>query len=269
MNWNLGIRQTLTIVKMELARYILARRWLGVYLLAFAPVALLLAIVLGVNPSKSPSTANQSMIFAFLFQTFILRMSIFFSCALVFTQLFRGEILEKTLHFYLLAPVRREVLALGKYLAGVVATGLIFTTTTVLENLLLYSIVPSGTSFFLEGPGISYLARYVVVVILACCCYGGIFTLTGLLFRNPLVPAFIVAMWEAFYFILPETLQKVTVMHYLQSLLPLVIDRGPFSVIIDPTGPILSVVILLVVAAVFVWVTGMVLSRAQVSYSAD
>lgn len=268
MNSDLSVRQIKTIVKVELTRYILARRWLGVYLAALAPVVLLTLLAFQ-RHQRMPSIADFSQIYAVLFQTFMLRLSVFLSCALVFSQLFRGEMLEKTLHFYLLTPVRREVIAIGKYFAGVVAMAVVFATSTILTNVLIYLNVPSMGAFFLEGPGISYLAAYVLVIVLACAAYGGIFMLAGLLFRNPIVAAFIVGLWEAFYFILPETLQKLTVMHYLQSLLPLVIDRGPFSVIIDPTNPILAVLIVLAIAAGFVFLSGKVLCRTQITYSAD
>jgi len=38
----------------------------------------------------------------------------------IFSNLFRGEMLEKTLHYYFLTPMRREMLVAGKYLAGLV-----------------------------------------------------------------------------------------------------------------------------------------------------
>ena len=57
-------------------------------------------------------------ILAGIFQVFYLRFGIFFGCLGLFSWLFRGEIVEKTLHYYFLAPVRREVLIAGKFLAG-------------------------------------------------------------------------------------------------------------------------------------------------------
>src|SRR5262252_8980476 len=243
MKWNLWIRQALTVTKVELKRYILGRRWIGVYLAAYAPVALLLFAAIQMS-RRVMSVADLSEVYAFFYQTFMLRLAVFFSCALVFSQLFRGEILEKTLHFYLLSPVRREVIAIGKFVAGAVAMSLIFTTSTILTNLLIYAPTSSMTNFFFEGAGISYLLRYVSVTVLACIAYGGVFTLTGLRFRNPVVPAIVVGLWEAFYFFLPETLQKLTIMHYLQSLLPLVIDRGPFSVVVDASSGVFSVLVL-------------------------
>ena len=58
------------------------------------------------------------MVFAAMFQFFYLRAAIFFGCMGIFSNLFRGEMLEKTLHYYYLTPMRRELLVAGKYLAG-------------------------------------------------------------------------------------------------------------------------------------------------------
>jgi len=43
-----------------------------------------------------------------------------------FMNLFRGEMLDKTLHYWFLAPARREVLLAGKYGAGLIASTIIF-----------------------------------------------------------------------------------------------------------------------------------------------
>src|SRR6185503_18595199 len=119
MNWSLWSRQAFTVMKTELKRYVLGKRWIGVYLFAYAPVVLLsLALI---RRGSHPAIHDLAEIYAVFYQTFALRLSLFLSCAMVFSQLFRGEVLEKTLHFYLLAPVRREVLMVGKYLAGVVS----------------------------------------------------------------------------------------------------------------------------------------------------
>ena len=55
------------------------------------------------------SIPQDSLIFATVFQFFYLRLAIFFGCVGVFMNLFRGELIDKSLHFYLLAPIRREV----------------------------------------------------------------------------------------------------------------------------------------------------------------
>ena len=64
-------------------------------------------------------------ILAGIFQIFFLRPAVYFGCVGIFTYLFRGEVVERTLHYYFLSPVRREVLVAGKYLAGLV-TAVVF-----------------------------------------------------------------------------------------------------------------------------------------------
>ena len=65
-------------------------------------------------------------IFAGIFQFFYLRLAIFFGCLGMFMYLFRGEMTNRTLHYWLLVPARREVLLAGKYLAGLMASAAIF-----------------------------------------------------------------------------------------------------------------------------------------------
>ena len=57
-------------------------------------------------------------IFAGIFQFFYLRLAVFFGCLGMFVYLFRGEMTNRTLHYWFLAPARREVLLAGKYAAG-------------------------------------------------------------------------------------------------------------------------------------------------------
>jgi hypothetical protein len=65
-------------------------------------------------------------IFAGIFQFFYLRLAIFFGCLGMFMYLFHGEMSNRTLHYWFLAPARREVLLAGKYAAGLIAAAVIF-----------------------------------------------------------------------------------------------------------------------------------------------
>ena len=49
------------------------------------------------------------LVFATIFRFYFLRLAVFFGCVAIFTNLVRGEMLDKSLHFYLLTPVRREI----------------------------------------------------------------------------------------------------------------------------------------------------------------
>src|SRR5438876_9792768 len=194
MNWSLWIRQVGAVARLELRRFFAARRWAGVYFVALAPVLMTFAGARFTELRQQP-LGSLSLGYATLFQLFILRFGIFVSSALILSQAFRGEILEKTLHFYLLAPARREVIAVGKYVGGVVFVAALFSAATIASHLLIHSGNPAFSSFFMEGEGMRHLAAYVSVTILASIAYGSIFLLVGLLFKNPGAPAFFLLGW--------------------------------------------------------------------------
>ncbi len=59
--------------------------------------------------------------------------------------LFRGDIVDRSLHFYFLSPVRREVLVVGKYLSGLVTSiVLVFSKHNHLHVAALLSAFPHG-----------------------------------------------------------------------------------------------------------------------------
>jgi ABC-type transport system involved in multi-copper enzyme maturation permease subunit len=176
-----------------------------------------------INERDRDTIPKDSLVFASVFQFFYLRLAIFFGCVGVFTNLFRGEMLDKSLHFYLLTPIRREILAIGKYLAGLIATVVIFCTSTFLQLAALsLHFTGSEISEYLAGPGWGHVASYLGVTAAACVGYGSIFLAAGLLFKNPILPAATVLVWEGANMFLPATLKKVSVIFYLQSLSPVV-----------------------------------------------
>jgi ABC-type transport system involved in multi-copper enzyme maturation permease subunit len=182
--------------------------------------------------------------------------------------LFRGELLERTLHFYFLAPVRREILVVGKYLSGVAMNSVLFGLSTVASYLILFGAT-SGTQlteFVLKGPGMGHLMAYLGVTILACIGYGSVFLLTGLVFKNPIVPAAIVLGWEYINFLLPPLLKKLSVIFYLESLCPVPIPLGPFTVLAEPAPIWMAVPGLLCLTLVVLLAAGLIVRRTEVLY---
>jgi hypothetical protein len=45
---------------------------------------------------------------ASIVQLYYIRLGVFFGCLGIFSRLIRGEMIERSLHFYLLSPVRRS-----------------------------------------------------------------------------------------------------------------------------------------------------------------
>src|SRR6185436_18712250 len=156
-NLSLWLRQIRAIVAFDLKKNFFGKRSLLVYLLAVMPIALLTLVVL-LNP-KVPAANTLPTIYSVFFNSVILRTIVFFGCAWIFMNLFRGEIVDRSLHYYFLSSVRRELLVTGKYLSGLLTSVILFTIVTVVCMMLIF--VPNSFSsslrFFFEGAGLSQL----------------------------------------------------------------------------------------------------------------
>jgi ABC-type transport system involved in multi-copper enzyme maturation permease subunit len=175
----------------------------------------------GINRTDPGTLAENRLVFASIFQFYYLRLAIFFGCVGIFMNLIRGEMLDKSLHFYLLTPLPREVILAGKYLAALVATLGIFVTSTALQLvMMLGQFDRPEIAAYLHGSGWAEIGAYLGVTALACLGYGTIFLVAGLLFRNPIVPAAVVLVWESINLFVPIALKQISVIYYLQSLCP-------------------------------------------------
>jgi hypothetical protein len=273
LNWSLWARQTLAVLRLELVRNFLGRRALLLYTLAGLPLAVLAAVVVFL-PSAGGETeefAEMSIAYSVIYGALILRTLLFFGCAWVFMNLFRGEVVDRSLHYYFLAPVRREVLVVGKYLSGLVATVTLFGISTLGSLALLYfGLFPSQSmDYFFDGPGFGQALTYAGVTVLACIGYGAVFLIVGLFFRNPIIPAGLIYGWEWINFLLPPLLKKVSVIHYLHSLVPVPPPQGPFAVLAEPTPAWISVPSLLIFTALTLVLAGLHIRRQEISYAGE
>jgi len=106
---------------------------------------------------------------------------------------------------------------------------------------------------------------------LACVGYGAVFLLTGVLFRNPMIPAAVVMVWENLNPFLPSLLKKFSVIFYLKSLchvdIPLDGPLAVIAVVTEPTPAWLAILGLLVVSALVLGYAAMQARKLEVSYS--
>jgi ABC-type transport system involved in multi-copper enzyme maturation permease subunit len=271
-SWSLWARQTLAILRLEIKKNFLSRRALLLYPIAAAPLVLLsLFAQLHSTMEEGADFSDLAVAYAAIYGGLILRTLVFFGCAWVFMNLFRGEVVDRSLHYYFLAPVRREILVAGKYLSGLIATVILFSITTIGSMLILYfGLFPTAASqFFFAGPGAGQLLSYVGVTCLACLGYGAVFLIVGLFFRNPIIPGLVLYGWEWINFLLPPLLKKISVIHYLQSLVPVAMPEGPFAVLVEPTPAWISVPSLLLFTAIVLYLSGRHIRRMEISYAGD
>jgi ABC-type transport system involved in multi-copper enzyme maturation permease subunit len=125
-------------------------------------------------------------IFAGIFQFFYLRLAIFFGCLGMFMYLFRGEMTNRTLHYWLLAPARREVLLAGKYAAGLIAAAVIFGGGALLAfAAVLWPHDPVEIQAYWNAGAMGHLFWYAAAAVLGCVGYGASFSRSAFTFAIP------------------------------------------------------------------------------------
>lgn len=265
--WGTWWSQLRAVVRLELRKGF--RRSFGLLLLALAPlfiVVLRMVVPGGVRDASDVAGATQ--FFAGLYQAFILRIVIFLACVAIFGNLIRRETLDRSLHYYFLSPLRRELLVVAKYLTGLIVSFGLFGLTTALSFLLAYLPHESTavSHFLFHGPGLGHLASYLLVTLLACVGYGAVFLFFGFFFKSPAMPALVVFGWEGIHFLLPPLLKEMSVIHYLQPLCPVPVSEGPLAMLSDAPAPWVSVVGLSTLALVLVAVSAWKIRRMEITY---
>jgi hypothetical protein len=95
--------------------------------------------------------------------------------------------------------------------------------------------------------------------------------------RNPIIPAAVLLAWENINGFLPEMLQKMSVLYYLQSLCPVPppTDKNApalIQLLMSPAAPasrIGAILGLLVVTVLVLWIARIAIRRMQISYGSD
>jgi ABC-type transport system involved in multi-copper enzyme maturation permease subunit len=266
MSFREWILQTRQVVRVELLKFRRGRIWIPPAVLAALPILIMLFPVAFGLPGRG---RRLPIDYASFFQNLWLRFMIFFSCGALFSQLFRGEVLEKTLHHYYLVPIRREAVAVGKFITALMYSAILFTTGTALNYFLFFWPSIDGRAFLLTEPGIEHMFRYVALAGLACAAYGALFLIIGLTFRNPMIPGLFVLCWETFNYVLPSFFQHLSVTLYLRSFMPVTVLNGPFGIAVEPPAPPTAAAGLLVVSLGIVALSAFVVRHLPITYSAD
>src|ERR1022692_2637539 len=131
---------------------------------------------------------------------------------------------------------------------------------------------PVFQQYLFHGPGLHQLGWYALTAALACVGYGSVFLLTGVLYRNPMIPAAVVMIWENLNPFLPSLLKKFSIIFYLKSLCPVgeIPADGPLAILAtmtEPTPAWLAIPGLLVVSALVLAYAAAKSRKLEVSYS--
>jgi ABC-type transport system involved in multi-copper enzyme maturation permease subunit len=273
--WRLYGSQVSVLVRNEVRRNLFTRRRIWIYLLALLPVLMILAHVIFDRNNMNPAQIeDDTQVLAGIVQLYYFRLGIFFACMAIFTWLFRGEMVERTLHYQFLVPVRREVLVVGKFLAGAFIAIALFETAVLACFYFMYSRFGSaGKSYVFDGPGLGQLGAYLLVTALACLGYGAVFLALSLLFKNPIIPGVVIMGWEAIAPIFPAWAQRLSITFYLKHLCPVNLPiRGPFAIftiVAEPVSPLIAVLGLLSLTIAILALSCFLIHRMEITYTAE
>jgi ABC-type transport system involved in multi-copper enzyme maturation permease subunit len=273
--WRLYASQISVLVRNEVRRNLFTLRRIWIYLLALLPVVMILGHTISDrNNMNLAQIEEDTQVLAGIIQLYYFRLGIFFACMAIFTWLFRGEMVERTLHYQFLVPVRRELLVVGKFLAGAVVAIALFETAVLACFYFIYARFGSaGKSYVFDGPGLGQLESYLLVAALACIGYGAVFLALSLLFKNPVVPGVVIMGWEAIAPIFPNWAQRLSVTFYLKHLCPVSLPlSGPlaiFTVVAEPVSPFLAVLGLLCLAIAILVLSCFLIHRMEITYTAE
>lgn len=125
--------------------------------------------------------------------------------------------------------------------------------------------------------GLEHAGIYAGVTVLACLGYGAFFMIAGMLFRNPLIPAAAILIWEGINPFLPALLKQLSIIHYLKSLCPVDVPVQPGTPALlallvsnsDPVSAPVAILGVLILAALALYVSGMQVRRLEINYTTE
>jgi len=107
--------------------------------------------------------------------------------------------------------------------------------------------------------------------------YGAFFLVAGMMFRNPILPAAAILIWEGINPFLPAVLKQFSVIYYLKSLCPVEIPSPPGAPAViallisnaDPISAPLAVFGILTVALIALYVSSVQVRRMEINYTSE
>ena len=237
--WGLWWIQALRLTRIEVRRNLFTWRAGWIYFLAFIPAAIIVLHLL-IDRHLQSLMSDDTNVLAGIVQFYYIRLGVFFGCFRIFSRLIRGEMIERSLHFYLLSPVRREILLLAKFAAGSISAVILFGVAMSVDFALMYAgFGAAGRDYIFNGPGLGQLEAYLLIITLACLGYGAVFLLLSMMFRNPTPAVLLLMGWEAINPVMPALLQRLSVASYLNHLMPVSVPaEGLFALLTVETVPV-------------------------------
>lgn len=220
-------------------------RWFFIVSLIPAVIFIIVHIVDLLNPGRSLSISS---LFAQVGGVFYYQLFIQFLCLFYGSSVLNDEVDNKTLVYLTTSPVSKGSILAGKFLAHWLISAIIIVSGLVIAFVL------SNFSNLLKADYLQKLGIFVGVALLAISAYSSLFTFLGtFLKKSILVGLFFIFGWEAIVQFFPGTTQKLTITHYIKSLLPARFS-GTNSILafhLQPSSAAESIITLLLITVFF------------------
>jgi len=230
--------------------------------LLLSSAAVLMSLVIRVyrlagNWTESGQVIFQNFLMVFFLQFLIVLLALFYGTSTVVE-----ELENRTLPYLTARPVARAAIIIGKFLGYL-------TLTTILlffSILLSYLILNLDRQF---GMGDLWtIIRYSLVLWLGLAAYLSFFTFLGTWLRKPILVGLAFGFgWESVIQYFPGTTQKLSIAHYLKSLLPQYTSSsgklGFLFIRLEPTKPVLAVIILIAIILFFLTLASLIFTYRE------
>lgn len=238
-----------------------AKRTLVLALLSAAPIAGAFLFVaasrfrFGEGAQTVVGAATDVMTFFYL-SFLLLVFTLFYGTAII-----GDEIEDRTITYLFVRPVPRATIYLGKFLAA-----LALSATLILASATLsFCVLMSADS---PAEALSHAGIFLIdlgILSLGVVAYGALFGFFGVVFKRALLIGLLFSLaWESVVTYIPGYLNRFTIMHYLQSLLPHPSgQRGLLSIFKQTTSVPVALAALVAIGAGFIFLACWTVSRKQ------
>src|SRR2546421_2400156 len=201
-------------------RYLLGtRRVIAMAFLSAVPFILALSL------AAARVTAFDNILFQILMIPLFLQVVLIFVTLVNATTLIREEIEDNTLPYVLTRPISKPAVVMYKYLGYLIA---------VLVLLVPPIVLAYGVTEAYQGNGLTanldVLDGFLVTTVVGSAAYGAVFLFISVLVRKPLAVGLLIGfVWESIDGSIPGDVPKLSVIHYLKSILQGMIAVGPMT----------------------------------------
>src|SRR5881409_4085967 len=219
MDWTGSFRKAWVVTGLTLRYLLTTRRAIATGLLALVPLILTLSL------AAARVATFDVMLFQQLMIPLFLQVVLIFVTLVNATALIREEIDDNTLPFLLTRPISKPALVAYKYVGYLVAILVLVLPTVVVA----YGVTEAygGLGFTADA---DVLWGFLAVTILGTAAYGALFLFISVLVRRPLAVGLLIGfVWESVVDSIPGDVPKLSVIHYLKTILKDVVAIGPLG----------------------------------------